>query len=798
MYEKEKYYSSLELPAVLSLLAEQATIDTVKEAALKLRPYDDVDTVREELAKTDEAYLLSAKYAVPSFGNPLNPDGMLVRAEVGATLTMSELLSLANTLRVIRTVKEWRNNISDMAVEKLEELFSLLQPNKYLEDMINSSIKNNEEMYDNASSQLADIRRKISAETQTIKSKLDAIVKNHNKAKFLQEAIVTQRDGRYVVPVKAEFKSEISGIVHDTSSTGATLFVEPMGVVESNNEIRVLMSAERDEIERILMLLSVKASEFADGIRLSYDALCMLNLIFAKANLAYKMHATMPKINTDGHILLKEAKHPLIPKQSVVPISVELGNAYDTLVITGPNTGGKTVTLKTVGLLTLMAMCGLMIPAGDGSEVSFFDRILVDIGDEQSIEQSLSTFSSHMVNLIRILEEAASFKSLVLLDEVGGGTDPIEGAALAKAILVKLSQCSAKTIATTHYIELKSYALNTPHVENASCEFNVKTLMPTYKLLIGVPGKSNAFTIARKLGIPADVVALADSYVSDDDRNIDRITEALEIARQDAEKERKKAIELKNKADKLMLETEELKRNTEMRQNALLEKAQNDAAFIIDDARRKSDMLIGELADIKRKFNAENAAELYGVAKRTEKRIIDDMEKTSNPVVKKDNSDYTLPRTPVVGDAVTIIDLGKEAVIEQASKDNKRFFVAVGGLKTWVDIKNIRLIEKKDKPQQASKGRKITGVKSKVERDVRYEFDMRGMTVDEGIMELDRYIDGAVLAGIPSVTVIHGKGTGALRKAVHEFLKSNRNIISFRLGVFGEGESGVTIAEIKS
>lgn len=797
MYNSEKYYASLQLDSVLKLLADQATVSSAKEDSLKLRPYNNPVRVVEELEKTDEAYILSAKYATPSFGNPVDPSGMLTRCEVGAVLTMGEILSLADCLRVIRVVKEWRNNISENAVVKLNDLFDLLSPNRYLEDLINTSVKSEDEMYDNASVKLAEIRRKIRRESALIKDKLDSIVKNHGKAKYLQEAIVTQRDGRYVVPVRFEFKNEIPGIVHDTSSSGATLFVEPMSVVESNNEIRVLMSAEREEIERILAELSAKIGEFSESIKTSFTAISQLNLIFAKANLAYKMHATRPVLNTDGRIVLKNARHPLIDKNKVVPISVTLGKEFDTLVITGPNTGGKTVTLKTVGLFTLMAMCGLLIPAEEGSELSFFERILVDIGDEQSIEQSLSTFSSHIVNIIDILEES-KHKSLVLLDEVGGGTDPIEGAALAKAILITLDTNGAKTVATTHYPELKSYAIDTKGVENASCEFDIKTLKPTYRLMIGVPGKSNAFAISKKLGISEDVVLMADSFISDDDRKIDRVTEALETARQEAEKEKNLASQMLAKAQEKLEKAEKSLKEAEEKQQKLLEKAKNDASYIIDNARYKSNALLSELEDIKKQFSAKNAAELYGKAKSSAKRAIDEIEKASDPVADKKQDDYVLPRSIVVGDSVIVYSLGKDANVEQISKDGKRAFVAMGALKSWMDIADLRLVENKPQKPAVPKTRRVTGVTSRAERDVRYEFDMRGMTVDEGIMELDRYIDGAVLSGIPSVTIIHGKGTGALRKAVHEFLRSNKNIITFRLGVFGEGEAGVTIAEIKS
>ena len=781
MYNAQKYYDSLELNSVLQLLADEASMSSAKDAALCLRPFEDIETVINELEKTDEAYILSAKYATPSFGNPINPNSLITRAQVGGILNMGELISISESLRIIRNVKTWRENISEAAVVKLQDLFALLIPNKFLEDSINTSIKSPEEMHDNASPALADIRRKIRKQSNAIKEKLDSIVKHNSRSKYLQEAIVTQRDGRYVVPVKAEYKSEVPGIVHDMSSTGSTIFIEPMAVVEANNEIRVLQSAEREEIERILAELSSRVSDFADNIKISFSALTELNLIFAKANLAYKMKATMPKLNSSGRIVLKNARHPLIDKHKVVPISLTLGIDFDTLVITGPNTGGKTVTLKTVGLLTLMAMSGMLVPCEDGSELSFFERILVDIGDEQSIEQSLSTFSSHLVNLKVIIEESVH-PSLVLLDELGGGTDPIEGAALAKAVMIFLSQNGAKTISTTHYPELKSYAIDTLGVENASCEFDVKTLQPTYRLLIGVPGKSNAFAISRRLGIPEEIVSMADTFIAEDERQLDRVTEALEKARQQAEEERRVSEKLRIEAQKLSEEARKILSEAQNKKESILEKAKNDASYIVDNARYKSNALLSELDDIKKRFNAENAAELYGYAKKTSNSVLDEVERTSDPVTKKDKENYNLPRALVIGDNIIVEDIDKQGTVEQVSKDSKKVLVAVGGLKTWTDIGNVRLCEAQKKVSEP-KSRRVTGVKSRAERDVRYEFDMRGMTVDEGLMELDRYIDGAVLSGIPSVTIIHGKGTGALRKAVHGFLKSNKNIITFRLGV---------------
>lgn len=795
MYEKEKYLNTIEFTEILKLLANEATLSSAKDKAMALLPFDDFETVVLSLKQTEDAYLLTAKYASPAFGSPNDPSGLLLRAEMGGVLGIRELLDVADSLRTIRVLKEWRSDISSDISTSLDEFFECLFPNKYIEDKIRFAIKNNDELNDSASPKLNEIRRKMRGVSVSIKDKLDAIVKSHSKSKYLQETIVTTRDGRFVVPVKAEFKSEIPGIVHDTSSSGATLFIEPMSVVEANNELRVLASAEREEIERILAELSSEVSSFATAIINSFKCVIDLNLIFAKASLAYKMRATVPLLNRNGRIILKNARHPLIDKKKVVPISLSLGETYDSLIITGPNTGGKTVTLKTVGLLTAMTMSGMMIPADDKSEISFFERILVDIGDEQSIEQSLSTFSSHIVNLVKIIEEAP-FNSLILLDELGAGTDPVEGAALAKSILIKLSQLKAKVIATTHYAELKSYALETDGVENASCEFDVETMRPTYKLLLGVPGKSNAFAIAGKLGIDESIISNAKTYISDENLRFEGIVEALEKARQEAEKEMAEAQKLRQDAVALNAEAKRLKEEAEISKEKILEKAKNDASYIIDDVRFKSNKLLNELEDSKKQLTSANATDMVSKARESVGRTIKDIENTSDPVGNRDKDNYILPRELKVGDHVTLFDLNERAVIEQISKDGKKALVAIGSAKTWTKTDNLRLEEKpKDKPKKTT--RNVSGIKSVAERDVKWEFDMRGMNCDEGIMELDRYIDRSLLAGVPTVSIIHGKGTGVLRSAVHEYLRKHNKVKSFRLGTFGEGESGVTIAELK-
>ncbi len=790
----EKYLNTLELPAVLKLLANEATLSSAKEMALSLKPSNSFEEMQKELKKCEDAFLLTAKFASPSFGSPLDPTATLTRAEVGGVLNMGELLNIADALQTIRILKEWREDISQDKSYSLDYLFSSLTPNKFLEEKIKGAIKNPEEMHDNASVVLSGLRRKIRGVAASVKDKLDDIIKS-NKAKYLQEAIVTQRDGRFVVPVRVEFKSEIPGIVHDTSSSGATLFVEPMPVVNANNEIRVLRAAEKEEIERILFELSALAASFSDSIKESFKNIVELNLIFAKAQLAYKMKANMPVLNDEGKVLLKSARHPLIDKKSVVPISVSLGIDYDTLVITGPNTGGKTVALKTVGLLTAMAMCGMMIPAAEGSKISYFKNILVDIGDEQSIEQSLSTFSSHIVNIVNILK-LSSDNSLILVDELGGGTDPVEGAALAKAILIKFAELGAKTVATTHYAELKNYALETPFVENASCEFDVDTLMPTYKLIIGVPGKSNAFAISEKLGIDKSIVDLSREFISDEHYNFERILESLEKTRQQTELERQEVSSLKAKLLDDAAKTKTALDEANQKKTEILEQAVKDASYIIDNAKYRSNALISELEEIKKTYNKENAAKGLKDAKQAASDAMKKLEEESNPVFNNSDDDYVLPRALVPGDNVLVVDINKKAVVEELSRDGKKAFVSIGGIKTWVKTKNLRLDET-PKKEKVNKTRTVSGVKSNLERDIRYEFDIRGMSADEGVMEVDRFIDQAILSGIETVTIIHGKGTGVLRKAIHEFLRNHKAVKYFRLGVFGEGEAGVTIVELK-
>lgn len=783
-----RHYKALELDKILLLLAGETSCSDAYESALELSPKKTLSEVQSLLQQTQDAFSLIGKFGTPSFGSVKNVTNSLRRANAGGCLTMSELLQISEALRVIRSLKEWRSKSSGIETS-LDFLFEGLAVNKFLEDKINGCIISEEELSDNASPTLFDIRRKIRTASSKARETLDKIIHSSTYQKYLQDAIVTQRGGRYVVPVKAECRGNVPGLVHDTSASGATVFVEPMGVVQANNDIKVLKSKEEAEIEKILFELSASAGSFADAIIGSYKNLVEINLIFAKANLGYKMKAVIPIMNDKGVINIKKARHPLIDKEKVVPTDICLGEDFDTLVITGPNTGGKTVSLKTVGLLTLMAMCGMMVPTDEESKLSVFRQVLVDIGDEQSIEQSLSTFSAHMTNIIEILKTANS-SSLALIDELGAGTDPVEGAALAIAILEKLRQKGAKTASTTHYAELKAYALKTKGVENGSCEFDVATLRPTYKLLIGVPGRSNAFAISRRLGMDEDIVERAKELVSAESRQFEDVVESLEQRRQAVEKELADARALMAQAqaekESAQLQLESIKRKAQSE----IDKAKSEAMRITSRAKSQAEAIIEEIeqAQKSKSISPEDKARL--------RKSIKTMEESADPVDKKAHQSYTLPRPLKQGDNVLIYDIDKQAVVlETPNKNDDTVLVQAGIIKTRAEIKNLRLIEKKETYKSAPQ--KSRTVHSKVDIRPMTEVDVRGMTAYEAIMEVDNAIDSAILTSINQITVIHGKGTGVLRKEIQAHLRHHKSVRSFRLGVFGEGESGVTVIELK-
>lgn len=787
-----KNYETLELDKVLEMLQAETSCEDAAELALGIKPSSDFITVCQLLNQTEDASSLLARFGAPSFGGLKNVNNALARAAAGGSLNQGELLKIGYTLRAIRVLYDWRSHCSGVNTS-LDYLFESITVNKYLEDKIFSCIISEDEIADKASELLAEIRRKIRAKSASIREKLDAMVRSPHYAKLLQEQIVTQRSGRFVVPVKSEHRGEVAGLVHDTSSSGATVFVEPISVVEANNDIKMLQGKERDEINRILYELSVEAGSFADSVKASYEAAVQLNLIFAKAHLGYKMKASKPIVNADGEINLIKARHPLIDKNKAVPIDISLGESFDTLVITGPNTGGKTVSIKTIGLLTLMTMCGLLIPAGDKSKVSVFDKILVDIGDEQSIEQSLSTFSSHIVNTIDIMNKADS-SSLVLIDELGAGTDPIEGAALAVSIIENLRSKGAKIAATTHYAELKAYALDTDGVINGCCEFDVETLSPTYRLLIGVPGRSNAFAISQRLGMDMGVVENARSIVGSNNRDFEAVLEKLEQTRQALEEEKKQAELATANARKIQAKAQSEKDKINVLRRRELEKAKQQAEKLIDQAKRQSAEFLLELEKLKKEQNNTNATEIARKTRRVIKSQLGEMDDLINPreIAENWDYDYKLPREPKVGDAVIIRGIGEGEIVEIS---NDKILVKSGMLKTRVKLSDIMLTEKKKKDVKPQ--RNLYRTTSRADADVKTELDMRGQTVDEAIMNLQLFIDKCVLNGMSEICIIHGKGTGALRSAVHEELKHHPNILEYRLGKYGEGENGVTIAKLK-
>lgn len=788
-----KHFETLELDKVLELLKAETSCDDAADMAIQIKPSNDFITVCQLLNQTEDASSLLERFGAPSFSGLRNVNNALARANAGGSLNNHELLEIANTLRSIRVLYDWRSHCSGVSTS-LDYLFESITVNKYLEDKIFSCIISDEEVADKASELLADIRRKIRAKSASIREKLDTMIRSAHYTKFLQEAIVTQRNGRFVVPVKSEHRGDVPGLVHDTSSSGATVFIEPISVVDANNEIKMLQGKERDEISRILYELSVEAGTFADSIKHSYSSAVELNLIFAKAHLAYKMKAVKPIVNADGEINIRNARHPLINKNKVVPVNISLGDEFDTLVITGPNTGGKTVSIKTIGLLCLMTMCGLLIPVSDKSKISIFDKILVDIGDEQSIQQSLSTFSSHMMNIIDIMKLADS-SSLVLIDELGAGTDPIEGAALAVSIIENLRTKGAKIAATTHYAELKAYALDTDGVTNGCCEFDVETLSPTYRLLIGVPGRSNAFAISQRLGMDMAVVDNARGIVGSNNRDFEAILEKLEASRQALEEERKLARDATVEASKIRAKAKAEKDKIETLKERELDKAKQQAEKLIEKARRQSGEFLLQLEKLKKEQEQNsNATEIAKKTRRAIKSQLGEMEDLINPQEMADNwdYDYKLPREPKVGDAVIIKGIGEGEIVEV---NGDKIQVKAGLLKTRVKLSDIMIIEKKKK--EVKPQRSIHRTSSRADADVKTEIDMRGQTTDEGILALQLFIDKCVLNGISEIRIIHGKGTGALRKAVQDELKHHPNIEEYRLGKYGEGEDGVTIAKIK-
>ncbi len=784
---------TLELDKILKMLASKASLEDAKNLALSLTPHSRLDEATKLLMETDNAYRLCSGFGSPSFGHAKNCANSLTRAQNGGVLSMRELLDIAEVLRTVRSVKEWRAHCENIDTPYIDGLFEALISNRYFEDKIFTSIKGEDEMDDNASQILRDIRKKIHSSELNVRDRLDKMVRSQQYSKYLQDAIITQRDGRYVIPVRAEYRSSIPGLLHDTSSSGATLFIEPMVIVEINNEIRELLIKEKNEIERILAELSIEAAGFGPNIISSYDAVVKLCLIFAKASLAFDMKACLPTVNDKGKIYLKNARHPLLDRKTVVPVTIPLGNEYDTLIITGPNTGGKTVTIKTLGLLSLMAMCGLMLPVSDGSEISVFDNVLADIGDEQSIEQSLSTFSSHIKRIISIMQSATQ-NSLVLIDELGAGTDPVEGAALASAILIKLRKTGAKIGATTHYAELKSYALETDGVCNASCEFDVESLKPTYKLNVGMPGRSNAFAISERLGLDKETVSLAKSLVDDEAARFERVVGALERAVHEAEADRSDAARLKGEIEALKSTHQQQAEELEKNRKKSIEKAREQANAIVEHTKVEAERLLSQLEALKK---SDNPVEERIRKARAEIKVgVSQLQDAADPVETQFHNGEKFTAPLKKGEHVILADIQKEAIVlEDQNKDE--VLIQIGSVKTRVSINNLMpIIKHRTAPAKMRTVKKATSADSNI-RTAQSEIDIRGLNGDEAEIELDRFIDNCVLAGLSTVWIIHGKGTGALKKAVHAYLKTNKSVVGFRLGIYGEGEDGVTVVTIK-
>lgn len=785
----EKSLLKLELDQVLSLLAACAGSADGKAACRQLRPSSDIDEVRSMLEETTAASELCTRKGNPVFSDVKDVTASLERADRGGVLQPVELLAIGGVLRCTRTIKAYVAD--DEAPTVLDPLFRMLTPNKYLEDRIFGAILSEEEIADTASSELADIRRHIRIQSGKIKDSLQKIISSPAYSKFLREPIITIRQGRYVVPVKSESKNDVPGLVHDVSATGSTYFIEPMSAVNANNALRELELKEKKEIERILAELSAEAAAYVEAINEDVHLLVRLDVIFAKARLAYQMRAWAPIVNDEGRVELRNARHPLIDPKTVVPISLRLGTDFDTMIITGPNTGGKTVTLKTIGLLTLMAECGLHIPAGDGSSLSTFDAILADIGDEQSIAQSLSTFSSHMRTIVDIVDQCDD-RTLVLFDELGAGTDPAEGAALAMALIEFCRKMGSHVIATTHYAELKLYAMRTAGVINASCEFSVETLQPTYKLLIGIPGKSNAFAISRKLGLSEEILKEATDLVGQSDKDFEDVLSQLENQRQQMESARLEAERLRRETEKIKQQSEEYRQQMELEREKALEQARSEAQQIIDSARRTANAAAEELKAIKKQLT-ENA-DTQGINQRQSelRRALNDAEAQ----IRAGQAEKKRPepsRGILVGDTVELLKLGTKASVIAINKDGT-YQLQAGILKLNAKADEIYLLEndnpykqKAARPAHSGREMKMTAMSS--------EIDLRGMDSIEAICVLDRYLDEAMRSNLQSVRIIHGKGTGTLRAAVQQSLRKNKFVKKYRLGVYGEGEDGVTIAE---
>ena len=786
----EKSLLKLELDRVLEQLAQCAGSQDGKQRCLQLRPSSDLEDVRSMLDETTAASGLCTRKGNPGFSGVRDVSASLEHADRGGTLQPKELLHIAGVLKTARNVKGYLSEDDPYCL--LTPLFNSLSQNKYLEDRILNAILSEDEIADTASPELADIRRHMRLQSAKIKDSLQKVISSPAYSKFLREPIITIRQGRYVVPVKSECKNDVPGLVHDVSATGSTYFIEPMSAVNANNALRDLELKEKKEIERILAELSAEAAAHREDICSNFEILVTLDVIFAKARLAYQMNAWAPVMNDRGVVELRNARHPLIDPKKVVPVSLRLGTDFDTMIITGPNTGGKTVTLKTVGLLTLMAECGLHVPAGDGSVLSTYHAILADIGDEQSIAQSLSTFSSHMRTIVDVVAQCDG-RTLVLFDELGAGTDPAEGAALAMAIIEFCRNMGSRVVATTHYAELKLYAMRTAGVINASCEFDVETLRPTYKLLIGIPGKSNAFAISKKLGLSEQILKEATNLVGKNDKDFEEVLSQLEEQRQQMEQARREAERLRRETSKIKQQSEEYHEQIRREKENAMAAARREAEAIIEDARRMADEAAKEIKALKKQLS-ENA-DTAGINQRQSdlRRQLNEAQsniRATQPVRERPAAS----RDIIIGDTVELLKLGTKASVIGINKDGT-YLLQAGILKMTAKKDEIYLLEE-DNPYKEKHVRPAHSGREMKTTATASEIDLRGMDTIEAVCVMERYLDEAMRSGLKSVRIIHGKGTGAVRAAVHQSLKRVKYVKKYRLGQYGEGEDGVTIVEL--
>lgn len=781
-----KYFKTLELDKIIIKLTEFASTTYGRELCEKVSPSFEIEEIKERLSETDEATKMILQFGTPAFSSIHDIRTAIKRAEINSVLSPEELLNIADTLRGSKALKKYYSQCEEN-LPILSEIFENLYSNPSIEDSIYHAIDTVDHISDRASSELFKIRTQIKSEESKIQEKLNSIIRGNSYSKYLQENIVTLRNDRYVIPVKQEFRSNVPGLVHDSSSTGSTLFIEPLAIVEANNKIHELYIQEKIEIEKILTELSQKITEISTELNYLVKCLAKLDFYFAKAKFAIDMNGFMPKLNQNGYVNLKSAKHPLIEKDKVVPIDVYLGKDFKTLIITGPNTGGKTVTLKTIGLLTLMTYSGLFIPCLESSEIAVFDKVFVDIGDEQSIEQSLSTFSSHMTNIIKITRNVNA-NSLVLVDELGSGTDPIEGSALAIATLEYLYKKGACTVASTHYSELKTYALTTKGVKNASCEFNVETLNPTYKLIIGLPGKSNAFAISEKLGLTKEILDNAKNFITNEQQNFEDVISELQKDKQKIAYEKEESARQLKEITELKKELAQSKEKLEIYKTKIIENARAEATDILLSAEETAKESIREIKEAKKAKDLDVAKKLDNARSKIKKQLSKTY-KTST----SDEDNYK-PFDIIVGMTVYIPSFDQEASVLSLPDKDGNVFIQAGIMKSKINVRKLKPIKTEKTTVNNVKISVSSAIKA---REISTEISLRHMHVEEALYELDKYINDALIANLTTIRIVHGKGEGILRKAVHEYLKNNPHVKSYRLGNYGEGDLGVTIAELK-